>query len=714
MYRYDFADFTEDVLRNPFIRITVPLLFGIIFQYLPLPYPFDVLKNESLQISGLVFIVFFLASFGLLHVLKIYRRHSLAWLYGLHFYLIFFFLGVASVQLNPLKTTVPLNEENYFELLVTENTENTANAIRIDVKIRAFSADGEHWTKCDERSIIYTYKDSALKFSPGDVLGCQIAFREIAPPQNPDEFDYRDYLKKKKIFTTSFVDSEKIVVVDSGQINFYQRFIFSVQRYAFETLQRAGLQSEEFAVAMALLTGSKQYLEDELRNSYVAAGTVHLLAVSGLHVGIMFMILSFALQFMDRTKKLRLFKGVIILFSLWIYASVAGLAPSIVRASTMFSVFVVADMTNRAKSTYNNIAFSCFIICLANPYAIFDAGFQLSYLAVLGIVYFQPKFMKPFHRCNKFLKTALECSTVTLAAQLGTLPVILLTYKSFPSYFLFSNLILVPYTSVVMYIGVFVLALSWQPLLLFLSGWTLNFSICLMNWVVKFFNRLPHSTVDGIYINGIQCAILVLSILSLAFLFSFKRRMFLTITLIALIGIFSIGAFHSYKTYSHREFGVFGVKRAFYAYFIENGTGFSIRDTISINLSFDRHTKNCLIKRGFSSEQTLTRLSLTDSIPGMYKGVLLFAGKKIAFSSQLNVNAAFSGTPLNVDYLYVTGYQNAEPETLLSCYNPAEIIIANNMPDYKITEWINIADAKKIPCHNIKTDGGFRRETIDN
>jgi competence protein ComEC len=698
MYRYDLTDFVEDFRRNPFVRITIPLLFGIICQYLLFPVKF----------SGLLLIILMLFSLLLLQMFKLYRQYSLSWLYGFHYYLIFFFLGISLVQLHPLKTTIPLDEENYFELLVPENPVYNDNSLRLDVKVRAFSADGTNWTKCNEQSIIYMSKDSTLKFSPGDVLVCKTVFNAISPPQNPEEFDYREYLKRKKIFSTAFVNPEHLFVVDSGQISFYRKFIFNLQEYSLETLQKARLKPEELSVAMALLIGDKQFLEDELRDSYTASGTIHLLAVSGLHVGIVFMILNFVLGFMDRKQKTRLLKGCIILISLWIYASVAGLASSIVRASVMFSIFVLADMSNKSKSTYNNIALSCFIMCLSNPYLIFESGFQLSYLAVLGIVYFQPKFMKPFHKCNRFVKPLVECMTVTLAAQLGTLPVILYIFKVFPTYFLLSNLILVPYTSVVMYIGALVIALSWQPFLLFISGTVLNFAIYLMNSVVKFFDRLPGSTIDGIQINGIQCTLLVMSILFFAFFLSFKRRICFTAILASMTCMFSIGAFHSYKTSSHKEFGVFGVKRAFYAYFIENGNGFSIRDTVAINNSFDFNTRNYLITRGFCSEQDLTALSLADSIPNMYKGVLLFAGKKIALSSQLTVTNGFSGTPLNVDYLYITGWKNIKPETVLSCYNPAKIIIANNLPTYRITEWTEIAKSRKIPCHNIKTDGGFR------
>jgi competence protein ComEC len=688
----------EDIRRNPFLRICLPLLLGIIFQYLLFP----------LQTGGLLFMALFLLSLMGLNMFRVYRIYSLAYLYGLHYFMIFFFMGISLVQFHPLKTAIPLNGEHFYELLVIENPENNDNSSRIDVKIRAFSANGEDWKKCSERSIIYMAKDSMRTFSPGDVLVCKTVFNEISPPQNPDEFDYREYLRRKKIFATSFVNAENAVRTDSGQINFYKKFIFNLQKYSLETLQNARLKSDELGVALALLTGNKQYLEDELRDSYTNSGTVHLLAVSGLHVGIVFMILNFVLRFMDRAKKLRLLKGLIILVSLWIYASIAGLASSIVRASLMFSVFVIADMLNKSKSTYNNIAFSCFIMCLVNPYVIFDTGFQLSYLAVTGIVYFQPKFMKPFSRCKGFVRTVLECMTVTVAAQLGTLPVILFIFKTFPTYFLFSNLILVPYTSVVMYIGVIVIALSWQSFLLTVSGFVLNYCIYLMNFIVKFFDGLPCSSINGFYLNGIQCTLLTASILLLAMLFSFKEKKLFAAILISMLGIFSIAAFHSYNVSTHREFGVFGVRRAFYAYFIENGTGFSIRDTNSINVSFDFNTKNYLIRRGFRSEQDLTALSLSDSIPNQYKGVLLFSGKKIALSSQLNVNDGFSGTPLNVDYLYVTGTQNIKPETVLSCYNPSKIVIANNLPAYKIAEWVKISESKKIPYHNVRTEGGFQ------
>jgi competence protein ComEC len=679
----------------PFFRIIIPLILGIIVQY----------KLFAIEINALFFILPLFISLFVLYRSKMHQFYSWTWLYGFHYYMILFFTGIYMIQLRPLKSGIPLGEKQYFELLVETNPEQSAKSLIVDVKIRGFSADGKLWNKCNEWSVAYMDNDSTTVLSPGDVFICEAIFNAVTPPQNPEEFNYKKYLERREIFSIAYINSDKLAVVDSGRINRYERFIFDLQKYAQKTLSNAGLGKEELSVALALLIGNRQYVDDDLLQSYVSSGSVHLLAVSGLHVGIVFMILNFVLQSMNRSKKLRIIKGLIILCSLWIYASIAGLASSIVRASIMFSVFVVADMINKPKNTYNNIALSCLIICISNPYVIFDTGFQLSYLAVLGIVYFQPKFMKLIPSRNAFVQAVAGCVTVTLAAQLGTLPVILYIFKSFPAYFIFSNLLLVPYTTVVMYVGVAVIALSWSPLLLSLSGTAFDYCLFLMNYIPKIFSGLPYSVIGGIYINGPQCALLVIGIMSFAAILSFGKRWLFMPFLISLTGIFAIGTSHSYSISSQSECGLFGVRNAFYAYFIRDNTGFYVRDTASAGKSFDFSTKNYLIKKGFTSERDLTGLSLSDSIPNSYKGIISFAGLKIALLSQLEINPEFTGVPFKLDYLYITGATDTTPEATLRCYSPDKIIIAGNVPVRQINEWTALAESKKIAYHNVKTDG---------
>jgi competence protein ComEC len=695
MYHYGIVDFIDDIKRIPFFRLVIPLILGIVSQHLLFP----------LTVSALWAIVPLSLSLIAVYRLKLNRNYSQLWIYGAHYFALLFFVGVYLIQLQPVKSSLPLGEKRYFEAVVQENPSETAKSLRLDVRITGFSPDSAQWETCSEQAIIYLAKDSLPQLSPGDVLLCEATFNEPLPPQNPGEFDYRHYLARKKIFATTYINPQNLVVVDSGRINVYKKLVLGIQNYAYTTLKKAGLGDDELSVALALLVGNKEYLDDSLRQAYASSGCVHLLAVSGLHVGIMFMVLSFLLQFMERTKRLKYIRGVIILATLWLYASVAGLAPSIVRASLMFSIFVIADMFSRPKNTYNNIALAAFVSCVANPFAVFETGFQLSYLAVLGIVFFQPKFMRLLPTDNKFFAALFGCITVTMSAQLGTLPVILYVFKAFPVYFIFSNFILVPYTSIVMYVAVAVLALSWNGWLLAVSGAALNFCIGAMNFVARFFDRLPHSVLT-VNIDGWQCALLVVGILALACLFASRKPLFVNVTLLSLTGIFAINAKAVHNRLSYSETGIFAIRNVCYVYFTGEGCAFSVRDTVARQQNFDFNTRNYLISKGYNSERDLLCLSLADSVPSSCAGVVQFAGKRFALTSQLEKTETYSGAPFTVDCLYVT--DNALPDETLSCYAPKQIVISGNLPATRTDEWNAAAESRHIPCHSIRTDGFWR------
>ena len=698
-YQYGSTYFLDDIKRAPFIRIVLPFMFGIICQTLVTAFSFNVLW---LFVGLLILLIS-------LQACKVFHRYSLSSIYGLYSAALMFLFGVYLVQIQPDRTSIPAGEKHIYRLLVKSNPDVNEKSVRVDVEILAFSADSQRWNKCNERSIVYFGKSSETDLSVGDVFICRTSFNAVSPPQNPKEFDYKTYLERRRIFTTAFVNPEEIVKVSSGKISPYNKLIFTIQQSAYKILQNSGLGDEELSIALALLTGNKELIDDELRQSYVATGTVHLLAISGLHVGIIYMVLNFLLQFMNRRRQLAILKGLIILAVLWIYSSVAGMASSIVRASIMFSIFIVSEILDRPKNTYNNIAFSSFLICLFNPFVIFDVGFQLSYMAVLGIVYFQPKFMRLFPCRNVLGKAIIGCLTVTLAAQLGTLPVILYLFKTFPVYFMFANLILVPFVSVVMYIGLIVIALSWNGLLISITSAALNLCIKFMNITVKFFQSMPLSAIEGINIDGLQCFLLVVLILMFACLFSFRRRLFFNMMLISLSCIFAVGVFRRYQNDRHSEFGVFGLKNSFMVYFIENGQGIQVRNPAALDMPFHFHTRDYLISRGFRSEDVLKRFSTADSIPASANGVIQFAGQRIALLPQLEIRNGFAGTPFKIDCLLVTGAANISPEATLACYRPEEIALAGDLPLARIREWTDCAQKHGIVCINIREQGFWNK-----
>jgi competence protein ComEC len=689
----------SEICRVPFIRLVLPLLFGIALQS-----KFRIFHFDALYIAFPVLILLVALFFTGLHLSWRFR-----WIWGLIFFALIFIFGCRLVQSKKSESELPLGKRSAMSILVWDNPVERANSPRFEGLVRAFSDEEGKIIACREHIFVYMNKSEASQgLQAGDLISLTATLNPVVVQQNPDEFDYRTYLLRREIFASVFVNGNEIQIDRADGLSFYRKYPLMVQQYACNTFEKAGLSGDEFALAAAITVGAKQYLDQDLRRAYTSSGAVHLLAVSGLHVGIIFVILNFLFAFLDKGVRRKIIKNLIIIAVLWFYAAIAGLAPSIMRASFMFSIFAVGDMFGKPRNTYNNIAFSCFVLCVVNPWCIFEIGFQLSYAAVTGIVFFQPKIERLIYIRNKFLSKIWELACVSIAAQLATLPVILYIFKQFPLYFVFANVVLVPLLPFMMSGALSLLCLSWCPPLLDFAGSILAYGLKFMNFSVRFCESLPGSVVQGIYIDARQCALLVTAVLALAAYWSFRKTATLYVFLTSLIGIFAIRATHIYQCNNQQIFGMFGVKRAAYAYFIEGRSGFCLRDSLSIEKKFDFNTANYLIRRGFKSELDLKTFSLdAANAPDLYEGVILFADKSFGLSSRLRFNPKYEGEPFALDYLWIIDASRIAPEALLSCYLPKFIIVSDNLPTYRNEAWIAIAEKRNIPYHTIKTEGAW-------
>ena len=178
---------------------------------------------------------------------------------------------------------------------------------------------------------------------------------------------------------------------------------------------------------------------------------MHVLAVSGLHVGIIFFILNFLLTPLNRNKRLLKIKLFLLVGALWFYAFLTGLSPSVMRSCTMFSFIVVGENLNKRTNIYNTLAASAFLLMLINPLIIFGAGFQLSYIAVISIVFFQPRLAALVAVKNRILKYVWDLFTVSVAVQIGTAPISIFYFHQFPVYFWLSNFIVIPGAALILY-----------------------------------------------------------------------------------------------------------------------------------------------------------------------------------------------------------------------------------------------------------------------
>ena len=288
--------------------------------------------------------------------------------------------------------------------------------------------------------------------------------QDLSPPLNPNVFDYRQYLMNHGIHGQCYADSLSWMRTFPSERHSLTGYFRILREYLLQQLTSHQIDEREADVLAALVLGKTTGLDEELMTSYAGAGAVHVLAVSGLHVALIYMILSPILKRVFRGNRARWTKTLLPVFLLWAYAGITGFSPSVLRSALMFTCFIIADNFQKQNNIFNTMSVSAMLLLISEPCMISEAGFQLSYLAVLGIVIYQDPLVHLIYVKNKFLLWAWKLTCVSTAAQLATLPVTLFYFHQFPNYFILTNLLVIPISTIVLYAGLayFVLyAIPW-------------------------------------------------------------------------------------------------------------------------------------------------------------------------------------------------------------------------------------------------------------
>ena len=336
-----------------------------------------------------------------------------------------------------------------------------------------------------------------------DIILCKTTIKEIPQPLNPHQFDYSKYLMNQGIYHQISISDKEMVVVSTTPSSVYG-YADHIRVYIDDRLRTSGLDEMSVQMIDALLLGQKQDLNKDLYDNYAKVGTVHILAVSGLHVGILLWILTWLFKPLLFLKHGRLIRVILLLALLWSYAFIAGLSPSITRAVTMFSIISVALHLKRATNIYNTLATSAFILLLINPNYLFEVGFQLSYAAVLSIVAFQPIICSVWKPKYAIANYFWQIFGVTLAAQLGVAPLSLFYFHQFPGLFFISNMVVVPLLGFILCFGIFIILLSLfsaiPPLILSAFEQLLSTLNTFIAWVAGFesfqFKNIPFDLIQ--------------------------------------------------------------------------------------------------------------------------------------------------------------------------------------------------------------------------
>jgi competence protein ComEC len=354
--------------------------------------------------------------------------------------------------------------------------------------------------------------ESANSLSFGDTLLVRGSIDSVPRAFYPGGFDYRAYLEGRRVYMRTYVSPANWCRQAIGRG--LQHEIFLWRKEAMRLLEQQVPYEESRAVIQALLFGYKADLSADQRAAFAQAGAMHVLAVSGLHVGVVFLVMQFVLELLGTGRWAKVLRLIGLLSGLWTFVLFAGGSPSVVRAALMCSFALMATKKS-PRSILQAIVFSAVVLLTWNPFYLLDVGFQLSYVAVLGIVYLSPRVTSIWHPATVILKKPWELMAVSIAAQVMTFPLALLYFHQFPNYFLLTNLIAIPMASIILPMGIASYALVWIDAVNPYTFGMLHHCVVLFNEAINLIHRLPYASLNGVWISPWQCAALYALVLAL-------------------------------------------------------------------------------------------------------------------------------------------------------------------------------------------------------
>ncbi len=480
----------------PFVRLLIPLLLGEIISLLIPP--------SIAYLVGFV-IVTFLAVYYL-HF-KLEWKYSIRWITGLLINLTLL-LGGWSNSYSSKATSVVFDEVKPYSGHVLEVLKNSESKQTLKIQVTELKEEQTAFFY----AIVYFTKDSSHEaLLPGDNILFKCSLQHVLSDSNPYTFKYADYLESRHVIGQFFLNQSKIVKLKSTFS--IEKYFYSIRLWSQEKLTAVKFDAKVRGILVALLLGNKTNLDNDVKLDFSGSGLMHIISISGMHVGIIYLLLLFVLGGL-KSKKFGNFKLIITLICLWFYASLTGMTPSVFRATIMFSILIVSKRLNHAEyNLYHSLSIAAFVILLINPIAFINIGFWLSFLAVISIVYFYPKinslvyFNKPW---NRFLWSLFSLS---ISAQIGTAPLVIFTFGYFPIWFFISNLIIVPLVPFIFIGGLMVILFPLDSVVNLFIWSSLNDVVMLVVDIAEWINRFHFSKFAGLQLSIIEVFILYLAII---------------------------------------------------------------------------------------------------------------------------------------------------------------------------------------------------------
>ncbi len=678
--------FRQVLQRYPFLRLLIMLGIGIVCADV-CPY---VVPMMVFAVGGVLLLSFLLLCF--------YRNWR--WAFSSCLLLACAVLGYTLMGWKLAASDFPFQpDEAVYRITVDDHPEEKARSILCRSVVEEVWANDSTMERMGREKLFLLYfpKDSASRtLRRGDVLWVHTRLMPPRNNRNPDEFDYARYLRHRGVCGTGYVAAGHWERISHRVERSWSQRALDQRESIVNTYRNLNFRGEELAVLSALTVGDKDDLSEDIVETYSVTGASHVLALSGMHIGFLYALFWFL--FSPLWRRFRFLKPIllfVIVLLLWGFAFLTGLSPSVVRSVVMFSILALSCLQSEKPLSANTLVITAFCMLLYNPCWLFDVGFQLSFTAVASIMIFYDKLYGLCPVSHPFVRKLWGLMSVSVAAQIGTAPLVLLYFGRFSTHFLVTNLWVIPLASLVMYAGVLLLLLLPFPVLLQPVAWVTEKLIQLQNDGLRCIEQWPYASVDHWWIDigmvGLFYAAMLLAYRALRF----RTAQSMRLALISVLLLFSYHGWCVWKNTPKPGLAFYNVRGCPAVHCLTDGArswlacADSLPDTSWLFRSLDTHWSRLRLE----VPQVVTN-DYEDAGITFQDKILLFQGVRVCLLNDDRWRHRVADAPLLIDYAYISKGYKGNLSELSGLFTIREVIIDSSLsPFYKDRI---LADCRKL------------------
>jgi len=692
---------------RPFLRILLFYLVGILLAQ----------RFNSLIAVNALWVYFFIVVFLLLSVVLI--RINTPWkirsLNGLVVGILVCLLGYWSTSRMLTDTEQDLsNSQQIYLAEVMKDPVIAERSVKTVLKVVPVIKNDSGFIKPVRVMSFFSKDEKSESLSFGDRLLINVRLTKPEPPKNPYEFDYAKFLRLNGIRYSAFVGRDSWDKIASGKAFSIKRIAASLRNYILEKFSNNGLIGQDYSVAAAMILGYDDIMEPELEQNYVQAGAMHILCVSGLHVGVIYFVFNYLLAFLKRNRVQEILRAILLLLVVWFYAVLTGLSPSVQRASVMLSVFIIGSTLQRDRDSLNTLAASAMLMLIYDPLLIFNVGFQLSYSAVLGILLFHRPIYQLFYFRNWLADKIWSITVVSFAAQIGTFPLAAHYFHFFPTYFWFTNIFVLPLSFLIIGTGFFFIVTSWIPLFSSLVGLCLSLLVKILNFVVGTVDFLPLNGLRNIYFPWAKVLLVYLLVILLYQVFMYKKIKLILPVMLTLLMIVVFTFNRNYAVLKQKRMVVYQVNKHSAIAFVNGSNSVCLADTFLMSNEFAVDYQLLNSEISWRTERNTVCFDSLVERPELnfyYDNSLgQFNGFRFAILDGKPIYQSTGTDRIKLDGVIARGNKYLDLVQLQKTLDFELLVLDGSVPYYKQRSLKQAADTLGIECYITSESGAYVKE----